>query len=588
MVSFSSAGVLRIARRRRRWLVVATVFAFFWLSWRRLLPAAAVPAHAQCRCFPGDECWPSTLEWELFNRSIEGRLVATELLATPCHDPNYDAAECDALRNAWRKPETHLESSSSFMAPWFSNGTCDPFSPQAKPCTLGNHVSYAVDVSKPTHISKTLGFAKKNNIRVVVRNTGHDYNGKSTGAGSIAIWTHHLKDLQVQEYSNRFYSGPVMKLGAGVQAWEAYKLANETDLMIVGGECPTVGLAGGYSTGGGHSALSSKFGLAADQIVSLEVVDASGEIQVANPYHNADLFWALCGGGGGTFGVVWSMTVRARLAMGGVSGANLTFTNQDISQDVFFNAIEQYHKVLPSLVDLGATAVYFFTNSSFTISPITGPGISAGDIEKALLPFTTHLSKAGIKYTAEFHEFANFYDQFTAMMHDIPVGIAQYGSWLIPRKKAVGKTTALIDICRHITDNGGLLIGVGLDVFPSAVGKVDNAVLPAWRDALVHLVVTTPWSFEASRSDMAALHAKTTNDFIPKLKAFAPSSGAYMNEADFNQPDFQKALYGKNYERLRSIKQKYDPGNIFWASNAVGSEGWEQREDGRLCPTGRS
>jgi FAD/FMN-containing dehydrogenase len=63
------------------------------------------------------------------------------------------------------------------MAPFFTNGTCDPFHPVSKPCTLGNYVVYAVNVSKPEHISKAMQFATKHNIRVVVRNTGHDYNG---------------------------------------------------------------------------------------------------------------------------------------------------------------------------------------------------------------------------------------------------------------------------------------------------------------------------------------------------------------------------------------------------------------------------
>lgn len=60
------------------------------------------------------------------------------------------------------------------MAPWFTNETCDPFHPVSQPCTLGNYVVYSVNVSKPVHVSKTLAFAKQNNIRVVVRNTGHE------------------------------------------------------------------------------------------------------------------------------------------------------------------------------------------------------------------------------------------------------------------------------------------------------------------------------------------------------------------------------------------------------------------------------
>ena len=62
------------------------------------------------------------------------------------------------------------------MAPFFANRSCDPFTPESTPCTLGNYVDYAVNVSEPTDISKTLAFAKTHNIRIVIRNTGHEWD----------------------------------------------------------------------------------------------------------------------------------------------------------------------------------------------------------------------------------------------------------------------------------------------------------------------------------------------------------------------------------------------------------------------------
>ncbi len=60
------------------------------------------------------------------------------------------------------------------MAPFFANRSCDPFTPESTPCTLGNYVNYAVNVSEPADISKTLAFAKDHNIRIIIRNTGHE------------------------------------------------------------------------------------------------------------------------------------------------------------------------------------------------------------------------------------------------------------------------------------------------------------------------------------------------------------------------------------------------------------------------------
>lgn len=67
-----------------------------------------------------------------------------------------------------------MESSSSVMAPFFANQSCDPFTPASRPCTLGNYVSYAVNVSCPDDVIAAVKFAKQNNVRLVIRSTGHE------------------------------------------------------------------------------------------------------------------------------------------------------------------------------------------------------------------------------------------------------------------------------------------------------------------------------------------------------------------------------------------------------------------------------
>ena len=78
----------------------------------------------------------------------------------------------------------------------------------------------------------------------------------------------------------------------------------------------------------------------------------------------------------------------------------------------------------------------------------------------------------------------------------------------------------------------------------------------------------------------------TTQIFLPLLETLTPNGGAYLNEADFQQPDFQRVLYGANYQRLRAIKKQYDPYDMFYAVTAVGSESWyeDKTKGGRLCP----
>ncbi|PYH85196.1 FAD-binding domain-containing protein [Aspergillus uvarum CBS 121591] len=564
--------------------------ATFWTSLLALTAAATASPRGprstnnstSCRCFPGDACWPSISEWAKLNQTVDGRLIKTIPLGKPCHAPDYDAAVCDALKEEWTDPELHYQSSSSIMAPWFTNGTCDPFHPVSKPCTMGNYVDYAVNVSTPAHISATLKFAYEHNIRLVIRNTGHDYNGKSTGAGGLGVWTHNLKSRTLVDYNSTHYTGPAVRLGSGVQGFEAYEFADEHGYQVVGGECSSVGIAGGYSQGGGHSALSSKYGMAADQVLAWEVVTGAGEFVTAtrdNEYK--DLYWALSGGGGGTYGVVVAMTSKLHTSTP-TSGLNLTFTNDGISQDTFFEAVTLYHTLLPSIVDAGVMSIWYFTNSTFYISPLTGPGVPVDTLRSLVEPFEAGLTKLGIQYTLTAKEFDTYLEQFNTMEAEIAVGKAQYGGWLIPREVVEQNTTALTEAYRAIVEDGATFIGVGLNVNRTVAGDVDNAVLPAWREALIDTTLTTPWEWDA-RAAMIEEQDKMTKDYIPRLQALAPNSGAYMNEGNFQQPNWQKAFYGVNYDALLQIKNKYDPYGLFYARTAVGADAWTESADGRLC-----
>jgi hypothetical protein len=93
-------------------------------------------------------------------------------------------------------------------------------------------------------------------------------------------------------------------------------------------------------------------------------------------------------------------------------------------------------------------------------------------------------------------------------------------------------------------------------------------------------------SYDPSNQEVNILgQEKVTNMFIPALAELTPDGAAYLNEADFRQPDFQQVFYGANYEKLLAIKRKYDPNDMFYGLTAVGSEAWRIEYDGRLCKT---
>lgn len=104
-------------------------------------------------------------------------------------------------------------------------------------CTLGGLPSYVVKVTNVAQIQLAFNFARHLNLRVSVKNKGHDFNAKSVGAGSLSIWTHFLDTIQYlgPTFTSGSYTGPAFKIGAGVETMKVYEAADALDLVIVGG-----------------------------------------------------------------------------------------------------------------------------------------------------------------------------------------------------------------------------------------------------------------------------------------------------------------------------------------------------------------
>jgi hypothetical protein len=123
------------------------------------------------------------------------------------------------------------------MAPLFEGLTCKPELGPDGDCTLGGYPVYVVNAKNVYQIQLAVNLARNLNIRLVIKNTGHDFAGKSTGGGALSIRTHQLKDIKYYStYNDGDYKGAAFKLGSGVQASELYAAANAKGVDVVGGE----------------------------------------------------------------------------------------------------------------------------------------------------------------------------------------------------------------------------------------------------------------------------------------------------------------------------------------------------------------
>jgi hypothetical protein len=542
-----------------------------------------------CRAIPGDYSWPSLADWNALNKTVGGRLIATIPIGALCHRTyrsqtgdiaSYDQQKCQELRDSWFLPETHLASSSSPMAYAFSNNSCNPWLDPTVSCTIGRHVVYAINALGPSDIQQGVKFAKAQKIRLVIRNTGHDYLGRSTGAHALAVWTHNMKSLELTKYKSKDYSGPAVKIGAGVHGVDAYTFANTKGLVVVGGNCPTVGIAGGYTQGGGHGPLTSKYGLGADQVLEWEVVTADGQLLTANCTQNSDLYWALRGGGPGTFGVVVSMTVKAYPDTY-ASTAYFSVLDNGTNTDTIYKAIGSFLTLLPNIVDAGIYALWVVNPAGFFLMPAFAPTLRKAELDKILKPTLDAMDSFKLGYQYSSSENPTFLSAYKSLTSSWNVSDYNTGGRLISRDVAKNNKDALVKAIRHIGSQT-LFSAVSFNVKNGVSSPDENAVNPYFRSSLFNVFMGVPMNY-TDWSVSEAGETAITNDFLPALAALTPNGGAYPNEADVNQPDFQSVFYGSHYKRLLTIKNKYDPQGVFYAKTGVGSDVWEEKVDGRLC-----
>jgi hypothetical protein len=179
---------------------------------------------------------------------------------------------------------------------------------------MGAYPAYVINATSPEQISTALKWAGQNDIRVIVKSTGHSYAGRSIGYASLSIWTHNLRGV---EYIEDFkptscpHNGTMKaaRVAAGQTGMEVQLEMSKHNLLAITGANPDVGLVG-WLTGGGHGFLTQTYGMGADNLLEATIVTPNGEVLLTNPCNNAELFYAIRGGGGGTYGVVTEVIVR--------------------------------------------------------------------------------------------------------------------------------------------------------------------------------------------------------------------------------------------------------------------------------------
>lgn len=414
------------------------------------------------RCTAHDSCWPSAAAWESFNSSISGRLITSHPSAAVCHNPTYDAAACQEARSHWTDSAWRTSQVGAYSAMLWELGDamCFPNASQEQPCEQGLVAAFSVNASSVEDIQAAVRFASKNDLYLTVKNTGHDHLGRSSGDGSFAIWTHNMKG---REWHNSFFPSnapdnvqgiPAVTLQPGEQWLDVYRDADVHKVIVAGGAATTVGSSGGYVLGGGHSPFAFFYGLAADNLLEVNIVTPEGDHVVINEYSDPDYFWAVRGGGGSAWGVVTSVTYKTHPLPSHIQVALMqaNFSTPEAFRKVYTSAL----KSIPAMTDAGYTgygSTTFAENVQFIFLQPNGTNATlqeafAGFYEIAGMSGTDGISAAVLNLT--FPTWMSYAD-FFLMDPNIATNV-QDATRLLTPEALINKADELVDIAERYPD----------------------------------------------------------------------------------------------------------------------------------------
>jgi FAD/FMN-containing dehydrogenase len=544
--------------------------------------------------------WPADADWAALNHATNGHLSAVAA-------PRLDGPDAKKLlaNPFYIGDEPGLTQSSGWFEAWRSHPS-----------------AYMVAAESAADIAAAVRFASAHNLRLVVKGRGHSYLGASNAPDSLLIWTRKMEAITVHDAFTPAESHaapvPAVSVGAGVMWLHAYQaVTGGAGRYVQGGGCTTVGVAG-LVQGGGFGSFSKGYGTAAASLLEAEIVTADGAIRIVNDVREPDLFWALKGGGGGTFGVVTRLTLATHPLPETFGAVNLVLQAR---------SDEAYHRLLARFVDLYATRLFnphwgeqvrARPDNRLMVSMIF-QGLSKDEARSAWTPLLDFVNGHSADYDGQdsfsvlslparylwnawlyrifAHSLVRFDgrpgtswtdywwhgdgDQVGAFWH------AYTSAWMPASFLKLENQTRLVDAwfsaCRQRPVS--FHFNKGLAGAPSAAIEAarNTATNPDVLDAfaLVIIAAAGPPAFDglpAPDLTVASAERSRVQAAMAALRAAVPDTGAYVNECDYFQPDWQKAFWGPNYPRLLDIKRRYDPNGLFVVHHGVGSEDWS--EDG--------
>ena len=575
-----------------------------------------IEATAIRRVRPTDNAWPSQAKWEALRRATRGRLFKVRSPLDACRSAPTGTACIDTFKGLKNPYYIEDEVALTQTCGWLDAWTAQPS-------------VYAVAARDATDVAAAVSFARENNLRLVVKGAGHSYLGTSNAPDSLLIWTHAMNQIVSHDaFVPKGFTGqpalPAVSVGAGAIWIHVYHVVTtKRGRYVQGGGCATVGVAG-LVLGGGFGSYSKNYGTAAASLLEAEVVTADGSVRIANACTNPDLFWALKGGGGGTFGVVTRLTLRTH---------ELPKTFGFVIATIRAGSEAAFRRLVGRFVDFYADHLHnAHWGEIVNVKPdnvleiqLSFSGLEQQEAEALWQPFLEWVTTSGsdfsftrtpliraipaakrwdLAFIKERAPNAILFDDrpgappenvyWSANLSEAGHFIYGYASVWLPSSllhadQRQRLTDTLIAAAHHSKIELHFQKGLAGGADTAIAATQNTSTNPAVIDAFVLAIAGSegPPAFPGLTGHEPDLsNARKNADAVAKamneLCNLALEGGSYVAESDYFLRDWQKAYWGSNYPRLLAIKKKYDPSGLFFVHHGVGSEGWSADGFSRL------
>lgn len=398
-------------------------------------------------------------------------------------------------------------------------------------------------------VQHAVRWANEHHLPIRIRSGRHSFEALSVADCGIVIDVSEMRRVELD------LDRGLVHVQAGTTTTDLYEFLARQGVTVPSGTCPGVGIAG-LVLGGGIGMLSRQFGLLADHLCSVEMVDGFGRVLIADETQNADLFWALRGGGGGNFGIATSFTFEV-IPVQEVAFALITWP---LSQ--FSEVVSAWQRFAPFTDErLTATLEVSVREESITSEvQFNGP---EGALRRLLAP----LLAAGVPTEVEIRTvpFIEAVRAVAARDPNVPRSFKSTGGFVDRLLPAAGIET----LRRFLAANPNRRGGIWMQSLGGVIGCVSpegTAYIHRRAKFIIELVGT--WTDPSEEEPVL----NWVNQFRRAMKPFF--RGTYVNWPDLDIPDWPGEYYGTNFRRLRRVKRRYDPLNIFRFQQSIPPAIW--------------